>query len=250
MLLGVSAGEFTAAAREPPGTSGTGYSPSPGSYSRWSAPAASNRFISRLRIPKTRFSAGGFIGQYSATGLGANFATPRRHGDFLTLLIVGITLAAHVSWFNLMDRVGYGAFAIAAAIAAAVKVLSEKRADRKEGTKVRKQRRVSVKKIRAELSERKPPTIAPRASTPVEGEREQQERQQNLFPDSATGGGLPKLSLLDPPARYPAGYSRDELESMSQLLVKKLKDFNVEITVEAVQPGPVITRLRSSRRRA
>ena len=29
---------------------------------------------------------------------------------------------------------------------------------------------------------------------------------------------------------------------MSQLLVKKLKDFNVDITVEAVQPGPVITR--------
>ena len=192
--------------------------------------------------PQNPFSAGGIIGQYSATGLGANFATLGATVIFLTLLIVGITLAAHVSWFNLMDRVGYGAFALAAAIAAAVKVLNEKRADRKEGTKVRKQRRVSVKKIRAELSERKPPTIAPRASTPVEGEREQQERQQNLFPDSATGGGLPKLSLLDPPADNPAGYSRDELESMSQLLVKKLKDFNVEITVEAVQPGPVITR--------
>ncbi|MGI9318183.1 MAG: DNA translocase FtsK, partial [bacterium] len=56
------------------------------------------------------------------------------------------------------------------------------------------------------------------------------------------GGELPNLSLLDIPVAAEGGYSREALESMSQLLVKKLNDFNVEVTVEAVQPGPVITR--------
>ncbi len=39
-----------------------------------------------------------------------------------------------------------------------------------------------------------------------------------------------------------SGYSTDALEAMSKLLEIKLKDFGIEITVEAINPGPVITR--------
>ncbi|MYB33925.1 MAG: hypothetical protein F4X92_02135, partial [Gammaproteobacteria bacterium] len=53
---------------------------------------------------------------------------------------------------------------------------------------------------------------------------------------------LPELSLLDATVQDSRGYSQESLEMMSRLLVKKLKDFNVEATVEEVQPGPVITR--------
>ncbi|MGB1466173.1 MAG: DNA translocase FtsK, partial [Alcanivorax nanhaiticus] len=38
------------------------------------------------------------------------------------------------------------------------------------------------------------------------------------------------------------GYSEEALEGMSRLLEIKLKDFNIEAEVVAVQPGPVITR--------
>ncbi len=188
--------------------------------------------------PQPPFPVGGIIGQYSTAGLLANFGVLGATVIFIVLFITGITLVAHVSWFHLMDRVGYFAFAAAAWL----KEQIEKQADRKIGAKVRRQRHVTVGKIHAELSEKKPPKIAPRIQTPPEGERGQQERQHQLFPDAVVGGDLPRLSLLEPPAENLAGYSRDELESMSRLLVKKLKDFNVEITVEAVQPGPVITR--------
>ena len=183
-------------------------------------------------------NAGGIVGQYSADGLIVNFGMLGATVIFIALFITGVTLAAQVSWFSLMDRIGYQAFAVVAWVG----VQLEKQTDRKVGAKVRKQRHVAVKRISAELSERRPPKIAPRIQVSPEGERKQQERQANLFPDPGSSGDLPKLSLLEPPVESHAGYSHDELESMSRLLVKKLKDFNVEITVEAVQPGPVITR--------
>ncbi|MDP1539778.1 MAG: DNA translocase FtsK [Moraxellaceae bacterium] len=56
-------------------------------------------------------------------------------------------------------------------------------------------------------------------------------------------GLLPAVSLLDPPTpRGNKGYSPETLEAMSRLLEIKLKEFNVDAEVVAVQPGPVITR--------
>ncbi len=39
-----------------------------------------------------------------------------------------------------------------------------------------------------------------------------------------------------------SGYSEEALQAMSRLLELKLKEFGVEVTVENVYPGPVITR--------
>ncbi len=183
------------------------------------------------------FHAGGNIGYYGAMQLTAYFAQIGATVIFIALGVTGITLATHLSWFNLMDRTGYRAFVFAAWL----KTQIEKRADRRVGERARKQRQVAVTRSKASESEKKPPKIEPMIHDAPQGERKQRERQANLFPESG-GGALPPLSLLESPAESHAGYSRDELELMSQLLVKKLKDFNVDITVEAVQPGPVITR--------
>nr|WP_322782714.1 DNA translocase FtsK 4TM domain-containing protein [Perlucidibaca piscinae] len=57
------------------------------------------------------------------------------------------------------------------------------------------------------------------------------------------GSTLPSLALLDAPEpRGKKGYTVETLEAMSRLLEIKLKEFNVDATVVAVQPGPVITR--------
>jgi S-DNA-T family DNA segregation ATPase FtsK/SpoIIIE len=48
--------------------------------------------------------------------------------------------------------------------------------------------------------------------------------------------------LLDKPKPRVAGYSKAALEAMSQQLELKLLDFGIEIQVESVHPGPVITR--------
>ena len=54
---------------------------------------------------------------------------------------------------------------------------------------------------------------------------------------------LPSLSLLDPPKPAAGNYSPEALEAMSRQVEAKLMEFNIEVKVVAVNPGPVITRL-------
>ncbi|SFB15338.1 DNA translocase FtsK [Azotobacter beijerinckii] len=62
------------------------------------------------------------------------------------------------------------------------------------------------------------------------------------FVDSTLEGTLPPLSLLDAPEKKSQNYSPESLEMLSRLLEIKLKEFGVEVIVESVHPGPVITR--------
>ena len=187
---------------------------------------------------ESNYPSGGILGQYIGLGFTSGFGIVGASLILIGLLITGITLVGHVSWFELMDKIGYQAFAVFGWLKLKIEDLS----DRKKGAKVRKERQVSVKEFRTVLSEKKPPKIEPKIQPAVESDRKQQERQVSLFSTAKNGSLLPELSLLDPPEDKSFGYSREALESMSQLLIKKLKDFNVDITVEAVQPGPVITR--------
>ena len=188
--------------------------------------------------PDHPFSAGGIIGLQNAIFFDSNFGMVGATVVFLAILVTGITLVAHVSWFELMDEIGYRTFELVARL----KEAFEAGMDRKQGAKVRKEREVSVKTIRASIKEKKPPKIEPKIDINITPSVQQTERQTSIFLQSAGSGQIPLLSLLDAPEVNESGYSREALESMSQILVKKLKDFNVDITVEAVQPGPVITR--------
>lgn len=103
-----------------------------------------------------------------------------------------------------------------------------------------------IKRPRPKLDEeRAPPVITPLAVTPIKrSERAQKEKQRGLFDVSeAPVGELPALGLLDAPDHSKKkGYSTEALEGLSRLLELKLKEFNIDAEVVAVQPGPVITR--------
>ncbi|NLD14828.1 MAG: cell division protein FtsK [Gammaproteobacteria bacterium] len=60
--------------------------------------------------------------------------------------------------------------------------------------------------------------------------------------DDSLLGSLPPLSLLDRPLAKQQSYSEESLQNMSRLLEVKLKEFGVEVQVESVHPGPVVTR--------
>lgn len=68
------------------------------------------------------------------------------------------------------------------------------------------------------------------------------EKQAPLFTDSAVEGSLPPISILDVAEKVQKKFSPESLEAMSRLLEIKLKEFGVEVMVESVHPGPVITR--------
>ena len=93
------------------------------------------------------------------------------------------------------------------------------------------------------MEHKKPPRIEPKVRTTQDSGRIEREQQTTLFAISnSTSTVLPPLTLLDPAHDHYEGYSREALETMSRLVEKKLADFNVDVQVVAVHPGPVITR--------
>lgn len=72
--------------------------------------------------------------------------------------------------------------------------------------------------------------------------RVMKEKQAPLFVDSAVEGTLPSISILDPAEEKKIEYSPESLAGVGQLLEIKLKEFGVEVSVDSIHPGPVITR--------
>ena len=101
---------------------------------------------------------------------------------------------------------------------------------------------ISVEKIKNE-SRKQPVRIEPVITKVVQSERINKEKQISLFDDALSNNvELPPLRLLDDAVKSDKGLSKESLEALSRLLERKLADFNIEVEVVAVHPGPVITR--------
>jgi S-DNA-T family DNA segregation ATPase FtsK/SpoIIIE len=185
-----------------------------------------------------RQSAGGVIGKLVGEGLASGL-------DFLgaTLLMIaawmaGLSLAFGVSWFTIMDRVGAAAWAGVAWLRA--RGVSKR--DAAEGRERRQARKEAVQTEQKKSATRAPPRIEAPKPIVEKSARVERERQVSLFESPKGGNELPPLKLLDdPPPREPL-YTAEGLEALSRLVEMKLKDFDIEVEVVAVQPGPVVTR--------
>ncbi|MCY4226937.1 MAG: DNA translocase FtsK 4TM domain-containing protein [Gammaproteobacteria bacterium] len=182
--------------------------------------------------------AGGLMGELLSSFLYSAFGVVGASLLLLALVITGLSIVMHISWFAVMDRIGYEVFRIFEVMRKGTEVSM----DRVTGLRTKKQRSMAVKEFEESMRDRKAPSIVSQPSAIKQSKRKQDEAQESLFDKDGNAGGLPELSLLDATLQDSRGYSQESLEMMSRLLVKKLKDFNVEATVEEVQPGPVITR--------
>ena len=153
--------------------------------------------------------------------------------------MAGLSLAFGVSWLTVMDRLGAldlgRRSAGCASGARARKDVAdgrERRAARKDAVETRAEEGRGAHAAAHRAADRR---RSRRASA------SRSERQVPLF-DPPKAGELPPLKLLDdPPPREPL-YSAEALEALSRLVEMKLKDFDIEAEVVAVQPGPVVTR--------
>lgn len=184
------------------------------------------------------FPAGGVFGDIVTDWLARSFGEVGATVTLLVVLVAGVSWSTDLSWFAVMDFLGRHFYRLLDRL----KALPGEISDRFIGARSRKQRAVSVAEIRKEFETRKPPRIEPKIDKPVESGRVEREKQATIFKERAVTGERPPLSLLDTPQPGNGGFSRESLEHMSRLLEKKLRDFNIEIQVVAVQPGPVITR--------
>ncbi len=180
-------------------------------------------------------SSGGVLGEVMARALDAAFSFTGATLLSLAVFLAGVTLFTGLSWLRLTDYTGRLALLAAGGLA---RLLGRAR-DAWAGRRARKAR--TVARVKDAARRRDPPRIGPPAPAPAPGKRAQAERQIPLFED-ARPGEPPPVSLLDAPKDQPEGFSADALEAMSRQVELKLRDFGVEVQVEAVQPGPVVTR--------
>lgn len=190
---------------------------------------------------------------------------------FIALFLFGLTVFTDLSWFKVMDVTGkitldlFELFQGAANRwwAARVdrkrmvaqlrevdtrvnEVVAPSTPDRREQAKVKErliEREQALTKHMSDREKQVPPVIAPApVKVPEPSHRVQKEKQAPLFIDSAVEGTLPPISILDPAEKKQLNYSPESLAAVGHLLEIKLKEFGVEVTVDSIHPGPVITR--------
>ncbi|MEJ2593404.1 MAG: DNA translocase FtsK 4TM domain-containing protein, partial [Candidatus Thiodiazotropha sp.] len=172
--------------------------------------------------------------------LGSHFeATFSRSGStllMLALFLSGFTLFTGVSWFTVMDKLG----GIMLAILRKSHLFYVHMRERLAARKVRQERVALVKREQQKAVTRKQPKIEPVIKMPKTSERVEKERQVPLF-EADPNSELPPLSLLDPPRQTVQPYSAEALQAMSRQVELKFADFDIEVQVVAVHPGPVVT---------
>lgn len=183
------------------------------------------------------FSNGGVVGKGMADSMESVLGFIGATLFLLTFFIVGVTLFVRLSWFKVMDVIGWAVMGIVYGGIQFYDYL----ADRMAGLQARRERLEIVTHDKERLESHPPPRIDSAVKRVRPSLRSQKERQVPLF--DAPQGELPALSLLDEPLQSKApSFSRQSLQSMSRLVEKKLLDFNIEARVVEVHPGPVITR--------
>ena len=183
--------------------------------------------------------AGGIVGQiagnYFSRSLGFVGATVLH----LSLFLAGLTLFTGLSWLALIDNIGKYTLLFIDQIIDRYYLMR----DRVEGNRNRSERRQVFQVQQKKQEKRRAVKIEPVVEHLEASVRVEKEKQIPLFKAANKGKGtIPPLGLLDKPKPRVAGYSKAALEAMSQQLELKLLDFGIEIQVESVHPGPVITR--------
>jgi len=195
--------------------------------------------------------AGGLLGDVVGGLLNSIFSPIGGTLFMLALTLIGVTLLTGLSWVRLLEKVGgwtlIGLTRAWNSLFALLARLRQQRVSAQASATKKSIRAASDLAVKHGLGEAAQPKLASklRIDPPVKtlevSDRVAREKQVPLF-DSPGEGALPPLALLDDPIVKGGGYSTETLEAMSRLVENKLRDFNVEVEVVAVHPGPVITR--------
>ncbi len=187
---------------------------------------------------------GGILGRWLGDELAAIFGLLGSTLLILAFFLAGVTLFSGLSWLGVIDMTG-SAFILAYEwLGLKIEQLRERRRETKEGEQARQKREVAVQVEKEKKEKRKQPVRIEPVIKKVElSERHNKEKQISLFDDEvATSSELPPLRLLDEAIKTDKGLSKEALEALSRLVELKLADFNIDVEVVAVHPGPVITR--------
>ncbi|MBD9357247.1 DNA translocase FtsK [Methylomonas albis] len=168
----------------------------------------------------------------------------------LAIFMTGVTLFTGLSWLMMMTLIGKGAMSACSIVGRqAVTVPERYRADRPERPESTKEAKKPRNQPEAKTEERakKPQiqvleTAQPSAAAAVRPLRRKDSKPVDDMAPGAYINALPTLSLLDKREIKVKRYSKIELEEISRQVEDVLRDYGIAAEVEAVLPGPVITR--------
>jgi len=222
--------------------------------------------------PNMPGTAGGMVGQSIAKWTIAVLAVQGSSLLLIALSLFGLTLFADLSWLAVLDAVGKITLDVLVWISAGLRRLWAARVERRAQEPPAVSEPPSQLKAKASGDELladtdelpilskapderlepsitldfealpAPPPIVMPVDKPVPPPRASKPRVAAAPPLDEPVYGLPPLSLLDRAQKKQRSLSPAILEGMSRLLETKLKEFGVEVAVESVHPGPVITR--------
>ncbi len=181
-------------------------------------------------------NAGGVLGDVVGGALVGAFSFFGATLFLLALFLTGVTLATGLSWVGLMEHTGRYTFDFFGWLHERLVVLRESLV----GRRARRDREKTTQQETRKRKKRTPTRIEPVVKKIEPSDRVEREKQVPLF--QPEGEALPPLALLNGPPPAKGGYSTETLEALSRQVELKLRDFGIEVEVEAVHPGPVITR--------
>ncbi|MGI9220873.1 MAG: DNA translocase FtsK [Woeseiaceae bacterium] len=182
-------------------------------------------------------TAGGIVGLIVGTWLESVMKLLGASTLLFVIWVASISLFLGISWFSVMDKIGRWCLLGYEKVRFKIGELQ----DKAEGRKQLAARQSVIETEKKRTAGRSKPKIEPVMPALQPSERAERERQVPLF-DPPAAGELPPLSILDDAPDQRSGYSEESLEAMSRLVEIKLKDFGVDVVVQSVSPGPVITR--------
>ena len=163
---------------------------------------------------------------------------------FICFGLLGLTLSLEISWTNLIIKsqeylINFGGD-FGEKASQALDQIKEKQKIRKE--KLDRQQKVMEEAKRKEKI--KAPEVVKAKEKLETSKRAQQEKQEELF-EYKEAATPPKLSLLDEKAEELSDEtSEHSLRQLGELVISKLSEYGInEVTVESIQPGPVVIRL-------
>ncbi|MBK7000823.1 MAG: DNA translocase FtsK 4TM domain-containing protein [Rhodoferax sp.] len=191
----------------------------------------------------------------------------------IALGIIGAALVFGFSWMHTAERIGARLEALVQWLRARYEraqdmqlgqraarereeIILEEREEREEQSAVRAvhEEPDELLELDEEMPSRVPASVAPPPSKPVVERPVQTSPTPSVAPhkppkptpavksDTKPDTKLPQIELLDGALLRQETVSPETLEMTSRLIEKKLKDFGVQVSVVAAQPGPVITR--------
>lgn len=177
----------------------------------------------------------------------------------LACFLFGLTIYANLSWFKIIDGIGDLTLRVSAWTKTWLQNAFGEMQERKQEQSPLREEQVQPRVAEAALVTEPSPAVKKTPEPAGQGRREpvintpasprtpaaapvSKEKTAPSFVDSAVAGTLPPLSLLDKAETKKPSYSEESLQAMSRLLELKLKEFGVQVEVESVHPGPVVTR--------